>query len=122
MPRPSRVPSEVQLRYNYQKGDSGRVIRKAVLDAKLNLSNGQTFPMGNKMGLNCVEEVLAVENGRPVLEVRKIISEYVMMQTDPQTGQNPDRFRRSKSRSPSRSIAGAIRPRSRPSAEKLPRN
>ncbi len=88
---PSSAPTarpieQTRLRYDYRKGDTGRVIRKAILDMKLNLSNGQSIPLGNKMGLNCIEEVLGVENGRP-LEVRKMVSEYLMIQIDPQTGQ-----------------------------------
>lgn len=82
-----RPTQETRLRYDYRQGDTGRAIRKSVLDMTLNLSNGQKVPLGNKMGLNCIEEVLAVENGRP-MEVRKLVSEYLMLQIDPQTGQS----------------------------------
>jgi len=88
-PGPGDAPTKsgpVSLRYDYRKGDAGRVIRKSILDVKLNLSNGQTVPIGHKMGLNCIEEVLTVEKGQPA-EVLKMISEYIMIQTDPQTGQ-----------------------------------
>ncbi|NLX12460.1 MAG: hypothetical protein GXY44_02255 [Phycisphaerales bacterium] len=83
---PGRPLEYARLRYDYRKGDTGRVIRKAILDMKLDFSNGQSIPLGNKMGLNCIEEILAVENGRPV-EIRKLISEYLMIQIDQETGQ-----------------------------------
>ena len=88
---PSSAPAErpagpIRLRYDYRKGDAGRVMRKADLDIKINLSNGQTVPIGHKTGLSCIEEITGVEDGRPV-KSRKIISEYVMMQMDPQTGE-----------------------------------
>ncbi len=84
-PAPRSI-DQPRLRYDYRQGDTGRMIRTSVLDITLNLSNGQRIPLGNKMGLNCIEEVLTVENGRPV-EVRKLVSEYLLTQINPETGQ-----------------------------------
>lgn len=77
---------EARLRYDYRKGDAGRTIRKSTLDIKLNVSNGQTISLGDKTGLNAIEEVLVVEKNQP-MEVRKLISEYVAIQMNPETGQ-----------------------------------
>jgi hypothetical protein len=90
--QPASGPAErstgpVRLRYDYRKGDAGRVIRQSTLDLKLKMSSGQTIPIGHKMGLNCIEEITGVEEGRPV-ETRKIISEYMMTQVNPQTGES----------------------------------
>ncbi|GEM_PF-4522845 len=76
----------VQLRYDCRQGDAGRLMQKSAVDIKLTLSTGQTIPMSQKSGMNSIEEVLVAEKGYPV-EVRKIVSEYVMQATDPESGQ-----------------------------------
>ncbi len=84
-PKPS-PGGPVQLRYDYRKGDAGRVTQMNNIDVKIKLSNGKTVPVVRKVGLLSIEEVLAAEGGMPV-EVRKRISELVMVYTDEQTGQ-----------------------------------
>jgi hypothetical protein len=76
----------VQLRYDYRTGDVGRVMQRNVVDIKLKLSNGQTFPIVNKGGINSIEEVLAVADGKPV-EVRKLISEFLLIASSEETGE-----------------------------------
>jgi len=84
---PPAKSGDIVLRYDYQKGDVGRVVRKSLLDLKLNMSNGQTVTIGHKMGIVALEEVVTVERGRPA-EATKLITEYLMVQIDPQTGQS----------------------------------
>lgn len=76
----------VLLRYNYQQGDAGRLMARNVFDIKLRISSGETVPIVQKSGLSCIEEVLAVEAGKPV-EVRKLISEYLSLVHDPESGE-----------------------------------
>ncbi len=83
---PAGKDKAVQLRYDCHQGDAGRLMQKSAVDIKLILSTGQTIPMSRKSGMNSIEEVLVAEKGYPV-EVRKIVSEYVMQAMDPQSGQ-----------------------------------
>ncbi|MBN1490098.1 MAG: Ig-like domain-containing protein [Phycisphaerae bacterium] len=83
--KPPAPAGAVAIRYNYQKGDTGRAIQRTNLDVKLDVGNGMTVPIGQKVGVNGIEEVLAVEEGKPV-EVRKMIAEFLMLATNPETG------------------------------------
>jgi hypothetical protein len=87
-PPPPKHDGPVQLRYNYQVGDAGRAMQRSGFEMKLDLSNGQSFPIAQRVGTNAIEEVLGVEKGQPA-EVRKMISEYVLIITNPETGGQP---------------------------------
>ena len=76
-----RKAGPVQLRYDYRKGDTGRVMQRNIVDIKLKLSNGQTVPVVSKSGLKSIEEVLDVAEGKPAV-VRKMISEFLRLATD----------------------------------------
>ncbi len=76
----------VKLRYDYRKGDAGRVMQRNVVDIKLKLSSGQTWPLVRKSGINAIEEVEGVQDGKPVV-VNKMISEYLLLASNEQTGE-----------------------------------
>ncbi|MBN1345719.1 MAG: Ig-like domain-containing protein [Phycisphaerae bacterium] len=86
-PAPTReTTGPITLSYNYQKGDAGRVTQWNIVDVTVKTSAGQTLPVKRKIGLLSIEEVLGVERGMPV-EVRKMISELIMLTTNEQTGE-----------------------------------
>lgn len=85
----SAEPAErgpVTLKYDYRKGDAGRIKQTSAVELRVKMSTGQTAVLRQRLGLNSIEEVLVAEKGRPV-EARKLISEFVMVRTDPETGQ-----------------------------------
>jgi hypothetical protein len=86
--QPAKQAGPVQLRYNYQVGDTARAMQRSGFEMKLDLSNGQSFPIAQHVGTNAIDEVLGVEKGQPI-EVRKMISEYVLIITNPETGGQP---------------------------------
>ena len=75
-----------KIKYDYQKGDAGRTIQCSDLDVKLHLPGDRTIPIARKVAVNSIEEVLAVQNGRPV-EVRRMVSEFILRSVNPETGE-----------------------------------
>lgn len=84
--QPGDGSKPMRLRYNYQVGDAGRLIQFSVVELKLKLNDEHTIPLGQKAGINCIEEVLATQDGKPVT-VKKMISEYMLIADDPESGE-----------------------------------
>lgn len=77
----------MRLTYKYQKGDVGRIEQWNIVDIKIKLDDGRTIPVKRKIGMMSIEEVLAAEDGMPA-EVQKLISEYILLTTNEQTGED----------------------------------
>ena len=89
-PKPSLPPSAapkdtaLTLRFRQQKGDTALVRETDTVRLTIKAA-GETLEIPNETTSEGVEEVLEVEKGVPT-EVKKTVSGFSMMKTDPQTG------------------------------------
>lgn len=77
-------PEVLRLRYDYRKGDAGRVRREMNLKFQLDV-DGEAVEFIKKSAIDSVEEVLGVEKGQP-LELRKRITSFELAETDFEAG------------------------------------